>query len=344
MADEDGLDRVRVSISVPKKILTAFAIFMVFAIYAGSFIYFLSQVNQAFDVGKIFADGLIAYVATLKAGPPIPVDDIDYAHMNLYTLDDGYGTETNSLWLGDASRIIVPTLSYEGLTAVAKYPVFLVFVPMGDYESYHVLGRAHPDKGIIGINERALLFEGWQDKREIYATLVHELIHLQGGNFANGESSSLESYTSAGTIEVLAALCNYGEELACKAFWNEIAYYARASLMVRMGRLGFGEAFQSFADLALRTPVEERKSRKSNRFWEDKADDRMVLLEKYALHPYTNHVIGGLNGRIMSTGNIGIGGSYLTGEVEVIGMRFDDTWDLLGFWGNVIRMFYPPEW
>ena len=146
-----------------------------------------------------------------------------------------------------------------------------------------------------------------------------------------GEKSAiLESNTSAATVEVLAAMCNYGDELACQSFWHELEALSRQALRSRMSEDEW--AYDIFANVFLRTESDERSARKSNRYWAGHKYERDEIIDKYGRSPYEDHVILYLKyGTRLESGTRSAydntGGAW-----QLLTMPFDDTADLLGFW------------
>ena len=170
----------------------------------------------------LIRDFYIANYAHVRAGDPIPFTE-DIAEWtggfridedNIYT----FGMESNSIWVANYVRQIVPYMTYEKAIAEGYYPWAANVVPFGNVNSFHVAGRMLPSDNIIFLNERYFLDDKWNDQRRALETLTHELVHVQRGAFIYGTSAELESATSAATTEILAAMCNYNDVLACKAF------------------------------------------------------------------------------------------------------------------------------
>lgn len=299
----------------------------------------------------IVRDVVISIVAHQKAGDPIPVT-ADFNASQFYPKEETWGIETNSKWLADYATRIVPYYVRESV-GVGVYPDYIVVRPWFGDTSFNLGGRADCEYSslqmrnvcVVFINSRLFNDPAWQDSRDILEIFVHEMAHIQGGNFTfpdqleegetwAGWSAILESKTSAATLEVLAAMCNYGDELACKTAWYELETLSSRSL--RSHLRGDEWAYDLFANIFLRDGRGEQRARKANRYWRWHEDERNQIIEKYYRSPYEDHLIAYL--KYVTTLD---GGSpvYLgEGEYLLRSMPFDDTQDLLGFWAIWLRL------
>lgn len=306
------------------------AIFILGAIGAG--VYGAARLDWVF-IRNIGRDAAIAYLADRRAGGAIPFEP-DYSGSESLPEDTTFMMVSNSNWLVVNTRMIAPFFSYEGLVEVAHYPRAVVFLPFVDDSSFHIAGRYLPPNlmgaDIVILNERMFLRET-SDEREVLATLVHELIHSQGGVFLTWPSERLESATVAGTIEVLAAMCNYENDLACAAFWNEINWLAMVSLRVNLNERNLGFVYDIYARL-FRSESQQRRYEKAMRFWADDMETLAGIYSKYGRGPWVDHVMPGVCGQPLNTLNKVSGGH---GTRFVLGMKFDDTRALLG---NIARL------
>lgn len=294
----------------------------------------------------ILRDFVVANVAHIKSGDEIPFtkDEVDDFYTrgfrvdpdNLYT----YEIESNNIWMAEYTRFIVPYMSYEKATPFAVYPNSIGSVPFGQNQSFHVGGRMLPEDNTVLLNERMFLDERWNDKRNALGTLVHELVHIQRGAYIIGESASLESATSTATMEILAAMCNYGDSLACLTFWDEIEQLSRSSLLVQLNDMGVPGLYDTWARLFWRDQAQQDAYNKAMRFWSEKPGELMELRRKYSLNPWMNVIFGVAYQIPANTGHVICESSpspiwsYLqtTPMVEtctVLGMPFDDTRYLL---------------
>lgn len=296
--------------------------------------------GKKIELPLMVRDLTIAVIAEKKAGEKIPFE-LDYSLSQYY---DVFGTTTNSMWLNEQVRLIVPFFEYENIKELPNYPQVIVFEPMPGFRSFHILGTAgtprNPgDIGVVRINERFMLEDFRLDERQMLATLVHELLHFQGGDFLGGEPNWLESpqfeaNTQAATLEVLAAMCNYKSEVACRAFWDDIYAYARGSFRMRLRRWGLEQWYYPIADLLWWDSTERQAADKSLRYWmnnEDRKDYLYSIIYSYQQRPWEYVVLPGVLGTPLDTG--------LEGECDVradgiackpILMPFDDAEDLLG--------------
>lgn len=295
-------------------------------------------------------DWTIASIARVKAGEKVPYE-FDYSLSAPYDSRATYGMETNSLYLAEWTRKIVPFYTYEGAIEDAIYPSYIYFVPQPGQKSFHNLGTA-AEQEIIRINERFVLDKWRLDERQMLSTLVHELGHIQGGDFMGGppnwlESFQFESKTQSATIEILAAMCNYGDDLACSAFWDEIYSYARGSFRMRLRRWGMEDLYYPLARIFWWDDSMEMRADKSLRYWmqdEDRSKYLYTIIYQYQQLPWQDHVVQGILGKPMSTGLLGHCEYSASGEArcQVNQMNFDDTRYVLGdFLVSWISWFTP---
>jgi hypothetical protein len=288
------------------------------------------------DLPLIARDLAIAVWADYKDGPervPLP-DDVDYLLSAVPPTDETYGAAVNSRWLFTQAIRILPYMEYERITGRVAAPELVVFAPRTRADGLHVAGWAQPILRWVFLNDRYATSPVGSDVRALYGTLVHELIHLQGGVFAQGYPEQFEAATQAATVEVLAAMCNYRDRWACYAFWGEIKGLALGSLAARLepwayeliGRLLFWD------DKALAA------YHKSRRYWADDPERLDYILRAYSLHPWEQIVLEGACGAPLYTGNAVLveGDGKKPSQRKALWMPFDDTWYLMGrFWRAV---------
>ena len=284
----------------------------------------------------LFRDFVIANTAYVLAGDKQPFTEEEAGYTGGFKLDKDsiytYGIGSNSEWVAEYVRLIVPYMEYEYVTGVSIYPVSAAVVPMVSNSSFHVAGRMYPSDGTLILNERYFLDNRWSDKRRALETLVHELVHIQGGAYIEGQSAELEAATSTATVEVLAGMCNYGDPLACDAFWHSIEGLARSSLLVQLHDLGNDWFYDFWADTFWRDKATEIAYDKSMRHWADDPEGLMTIRRKYNLVPWKNVVYGVAYGVPLNTGHAVY--DVMMYSYVVIGMPFDDTAYLLQglFW------------
>jgi hypothetical protein len=319
------------------------SIILIVALLVGGGIFGWQQ-GKRIELPLMVRDLTIASIAEKRAGDKIPYE-ADYA-LSQYV--DVYGIITNSIWLTEQMRIIVPFFGYEGINEYPNYPDVIHFTPLvgdvGAQRSFHTLGLAQTglnegDLGVVHINERFILEDYRLDERQMLSTLVHELLHFQKGHFLGGApdylpSQEFEANTQSATLEVLAAMCNYKNDVACEAFWDDIYSYARGSFRMRLRRWGLEQWYYPIADLLWWDDVDRRSADKSLRYWmndEDRKDFLYSIIYSYQQRPWEYVVLPGVLGTPLDTG--------LEGKCEIRGdsiacksilMPFDDAEDLLG--------------
>jgi len=320
-------------------------------------------------IRPILRDATIVFVSDKLAGGDIPFttcntndsvclgsEDILYAK-SAPTEGGPYlqwGLETNSPWFTRFATNTIAFFDYENITNDPRAPGQIIFIPLFTDSSFHLGGRTDCDKSII-VNERYLTWEGWNDMRDLYVTTTHELIHNQRGNFCNypkpepgtpggviwsdwvnKRSQWVETHTSAATTEVLAAMCRYGDKVACRAFWNDINASARGSLYTRLKQNHLGFLFDPFMNLFVRTHDEALRAEKADRFWRmgggDGVQEKDAIVQKYQQFPWEEYILPGvLYGIPLDTGNLDriiIGNGHIV--TTVLGMPFDDSAAMFG--------------
>ena len=287
----------------------------------------------------IFRDFVVANVAHVRAGEVLPFEDGEAGYQRGFKIDEynvwAYGIESNNMWMAEYTRLIIPYMDYEQVTAQSIYPDAVGSIPLVGNQSFHVGGRMYHDTNEIILNERMFIDERWNDKRRALSTLVHELVHIQRGAYTSGTSAERETATSTATIEVLAGMCNYGDSLACSTFWREIEHLARTSMIVQLNDVGAVGIYNAWADLVWRDTAEIDAYNKSMRFWNEAPGELMELYKKYSITPWQNVVLGVTDGIPLNTGHVVCVSETWFGQVtansvcRVLGMPFSDTWYLL---------------
>lgn len=284
------------------------------------------------DAHLLARDALITLVAHYKAGED---PYFDYDPRLLYTRNDSlhplrtWGIRSNSMWLVDKTELIVPHMIAENITGRPRYPTLIGFSPFLAMRSFVVAGTASCNEGIVLLNDRMVLDRGprWTGEAGALTTVVHELIHIQGGNFCNGGSVFLEGNTSAATVEVLASMCGWGDQLACKGFWQQIEASAKASVSSRLANRGLYWVYDVWASLLLRDAGDEDVADKLDLFWSLNPRERASIIEKYYRRPWDELILAGVRGIPLNTGIRSalppVGGE--PPRVFLLGMKFDDT-------------------
>jgi hypothetical protein len=305
------------------KFLSLYAVIIAFLIL-GAYIW---------GVGKyLIRDFVVANVAYVEAGDKIPfLDNDEEGYTRGFKIDTNsvytYGMESNNVWMAEYTRLIVPYMLYEHVTPQPIYPFSAGSIPFPGNQSFHVAGRMIPSRNTIFLNERYWLDSRWSDQRRALATLVHELVHIQRGAYISGTSAQLESATSTATVEVLAAMCNYGDELACRAFWYDVSSLARSSLLVNLDELGLVGVYEFWANLFWRDAGETDSYNKAMRHWDETPGGLMTIRKKYQLVPWEAVIAGVTVGTPLDTGHVNC--SRETSKCYILGMKFDDAWYLL---------------
>ena len=129
--------------------------------------------------GRVFVltplrDMAVAMVADHLAGEAIPLD-APHSYDALFRV---YDTITNSKLMGEWAYQILPFFAIESISNGNRYPRTVLLAPNVAQRSFVVAGTAHCEEGEVWLNDRFL-----DDRAQMLATLTHELIHIQMGNF-----------------------------------------------------------------------------------------------------------------------------------------------------------------
>lgn len=254
-----------------------------------------------FNANKaMVGDFLTAEYAHIRAGKAVPFTDPTYANSHSQTI---WGIETNSQWLIDWTTKIVPAIVYENASVGdGIYPSAVIFIPYAGIRSFHIGGSTISDYLVVFVNERYLTDPSWNDEREVLATLVHELVHVQGFTFVNGEPEQFEAFTQAATLETLAGMCNYKTPLACSAFWNETQTYARVSFRLELNKRGLDWLYDPIANILWREPSDIPAAAKSERYWATDPEGLAYIDLAYYQAPWEIILDGTNHNQYLSTG------------------------------------------
>lgn len=282
-------------------------------------------VNKSPIARLLIRDAVIATVAHHMAGEKILVapDYTDFMLSNAMT-------ESNSLWVLNYSQIIVPFFEHENIREVPVYAKEIIVEPLVYEEgSFYVAGYALYETKHISI------FLGeHHDARQLLAVLIHEHIHLQGGRFIDVVPPWLnvvvfEANTQAATLEVLAAMCHSGDDIACTAFWNEVKHYSSCAFWVRLQQIEREEWYQPIARLLWPGHIDFQQ-----------ASPRLVYI--YLQYPWEQIITPGILGEALDTGNLYTheisDGNFVCRKLF---MPFDDTEYLLGWLDRFIEWITP---
>jgi len=257
------------------------------------------------------------------------ITEIDHTGSDMF---DWWGMKTNSKWLAEYTAKILPFFDYEEIGGGDELPKAVVFFPFMEDTAFVVGGRALRDMEAVLLNSRYVLIPNWGDDAEILTVLVHELLHLQRGNFIGDDPTIFESFTEAATAEVLAAMCNYGDTLACRAFAVAMRGNVVSVLRRDMNWSGSDNLYQTWADLALRHTEQERdRAAKVLRWWKDgRWLELQEIVRRYGVAPLEDYILPGLRGASFNSGIWRYSGAQLYHQGSV---SFDDTRLLLDKWG-----------
>ena len=281
----------------------------------------------------IARDMTIAWLASRLAGPKVPSEiDVDDNEL-LQTWD----TLSNSKAIVHMAYDILPFFAVEGVSDASHYPSVILVVPLVAEPSFVIAGQAGetPDGPMVRLNERFL-----NDRAGLLATLTHELIHIQGGYFLDPpegiggleRSYFIESRTSTATLEVLAAMCRYGDPVACQAFWGDLESMARRSLQAKAGRVGLLGLYEWWSSTFLRDDAGDLRAEKMDRFWSARRVEQQQIVERYGELPWEEQVLPGICGEPLITGTLRQFDTFEGRPVMlVLAMPFDDTREMLGF-------------
>ena len=267
-------------------------------------------INKSPTARLLIRDVVVATVAQYKAGEEIPL-----------SLED---TE----WLLNYSQIIVPFFE-QTIQETPVYPEEIIVELVGRQEPLGVAGAAYYENKLIYIflNEQV-------DARYLLSVLVHEHVHLQGGQFIDDVppwvgTIIFETNTQAATVEILADMCRSGDTLACAAFWNEIRDFSSSAFWVRLQQNELKKWYLPIATL----------------LWSEGIDFRtasITSIRTYLQYPWDQIITPGVLGEPLDTGNFYeyelSDGNFVC---QILLMPFDDTEQVLGWLDQFIEWITP---
>lgn len=281
-------------------------------------------------------DMAVAMIADRLAGERIPLD-APHSYDALFKV---YDTTTNSKLMGEWAYEIVPFFAIENISNGDRYPRTIILAPNAGPRSFVVAGSAYCEERAVWLNDRFL-----EDRAQLFVTLAHELIHLQMGNFCDApemeeadqplnRSVWIESHTTAATVEATAAMCQWGNPVACKAFWQEIATLARRSVQAKMMRAHALWFYYWWVNTAMINYREDAQADKIARLWAPNLGELQGLVDRYGELPWETMVEPGICGGILDTGVIGP--FTERGYAVILGMQWDDSRAMLGWLGTLL--------
>ena len=332
--------------TIRKLLKLELVILLIAGIGAGSFLIARSTPRTLVDDLPQIARALyVTELSYLRQGEGKPVDP-DYTGGDVVTLPGEdpntdqltWGLYSNSVWLTQLFRDVVPYYAYENLVAEGRTPVLVAFFPMDNSDSFHILGQFTPYSDAVILNERMIYDVRYNDDRSILGTLIHEGLHAQGGNYLDGGSVWLESHTVAGTLEVEAAMCNYGNEVACRTFWYDLHDLAKSTVRSYARKYNVEPLFAFFNKLFWRDSKEWTWADKAIRFWASNQGELSDILYRYDQLPFEEMVMPALcQNRWFDTG---LHTTNENGDAERLFARFDDAQYMLGYYRLVACLNY----
>ena len=303
--------------------------------------------------------------------------DLVYSRSAPFNPATQWGLVTNSPYLTEMAVNIIPVFVTDNMVSIPEIPTNIYFQPLITADSFHLGGKTDCASYVMA-NERYITVSAWNDERDILVTVTHELLHNQDGNFCSSpvplpegcvivneagrryysceqdavpvlnewianRSIWVESHTSSGTVEALAAQCSAGSGLACASFWDNVKGMASGSLRTELNGIGLGGLYDPFLDLFVRSRTESRQADKSMRDYTINGPEgykqRMEIIAKYYAMPWNVYVVPGIaNGALLDTGNLTRvmipGGEKI--YLVMLGMPYDDSQLMFG---PVGRMF-----
>lgn len=187
---------------------------------------------------------------------------------------------------------ILPYMAYEGVTAAPVVPYGVSWFWAPNNRMFHVAGTA--SCGAFGapgafLNVRyANPVSAWYGDENL-STLVHELIHVQGGTFCSGSSADLEANTSIATVEVLAAMVNDGNALALPSLLDDLRGMGLSRLRFYLPTAEYA-AFR--AEILGTDPFVVAQFEKRTRAWAANPAGLQDVLWKYSVVPHDALLLG----------------------------------------------------
>lgn len=179
---------------------------------------------------------------------------------------------------------IAPYFEYEGLTdyEYGVPPIVILEPQLGAMEHVHIAGYTYCEDAVF-LNARYINpVSVWNERTEVLATLVHEMVHTVGGDFCSFDSVTAESRTQLGTLEVLAAMANHGNEYAFYALLDELRDIAMSTAELEYIEAGDIAGFRALYQEVYPEAARLARIDKSLRFWANDMETLKGILDRYS--------------------------------------------------------------
>ena len=187
---------------------------------------------------------------------------------------------------------MIPMFEYEGIVSQAKWPAKdgVGFILFRDGDSHnHVAGRSDC-ANYAGLNLRfANEHSAWYEDEDAPFTLLHELAHIQQGQYvcATANRDLVENSAQIAALEVASALVNQGNKEMLTPLVSELRGMAISAAYASAMRTGQTTQFIDFRSKLSPGAFADARFAKSQRRWSSNPIELMTILDRYNFTPLT---------------------------------------------------------
>lgn len=185
---------------------------------------------------------------------------------------------------------MIPMFEYEGIVSQAKWPpksgVNFFLFPDGDSHN-HVAGRSDC-ANYAGLNLRfANEHSAWYESDDAPFTLLHELAHVQQGQYicATADRDLVENSAQIAALEVGAAMVNQGNKEIFTPLVSELRGMAISATYAAAIRTKQVDRFIDFRSTLSPGAFADARFAKSRRRWSSDPVELMTILDRYNVTP-----------------------------------------------------------
>lgn len=185
---------------------------------------------------------------------------------------------------------MTPMFEYEGIVSQANWPpkdgIGFILFPDGDSHN-HVAGRSDC-ANYAGLNLRfANEHSSWYQDEDAPFTLLHELAHIQQGQYicATADRDLVENSAQIAALEVAAALVNQGNKELLTPLVSELRGMAISAAYASAIRTGQTTQFIDFRSKLSPGAFADARFAKSQRRWSSNPIELMTILDRYNVVP-----------------------------------------------------------
>mgnify|MGYP001559671911 CR=1 FL=1 len=185
---------------------------------------------------------------------------------------------------------MTPMFEYEGIVSQAKWPPKdgIGFILFQDGDSHnHIAGRSDC-ANYAGLNLRfANEHSSWYQDEDAPFTLLHELAHIQQGQYicATADRDLVENSAQIAALEVAAALVNQGNKELLTPLVSELRGMAISATYAAALRTNQLNRFIEFRSKLSPGAFADARFAKARRRWSENPIELMTILDRYNVTP-----------------------------------------------------------